>query len=972
MQVGDIIHGFKLLKEEQVPEMQSVGRRFVHEKSGAHLLHFQNDDDNKVFYIAFSTPPADDTGVPHIIEHSVLCGSRKYPLKEPFVELVKGSLNTFLNAMTYPDKTVYPVASRNDRDFQNLVDVYLDAVFYPKLLEDPFTLMQEGWHYEQADKDAPLTYSGVVFNEMKGALSDPEGWLGNRTMANLYPDNGYRFESGGDPKAIPQLTQEKFVEFHRRYYHPSNSLIYFYGDMDIEEKLKYLDEEYLSHFTAIERAGKIEPQASFDGMRRVYEKYPIGQEESEREKTYLKWSVMLPAQYTYEDMLAMNILSNALFRSEGAPITQALIDAKIGSDVDGGAEGDLLQPFFSVTVTGSEKDRADKFLTILTDKLTELTDGGISPSLLEANVAVSEFGLREADFGRTPKGLLYGLRALSAYFYGQDPVSFLRYEEPLKNIKAGIGKGYFEKLLKKYVLDNPHKLLLIMEPDKKLAAERDADEAERLAAVKEKMSAGQLKDLREKAAALKARQAAPDSPEALATIPLLNLSDIKKETTRLPLEEREEHGAKVLLSDVNTNGIAYMNMYFDALPVPKEKLYMAYFLSDIIGALGTKERGYAELDELLNLHTGGISTTLTATSKTDEPDSFWPRFCLQSKSFIEKIPQTFDILTEILTRTVFTDKKRLAELAAEEIADIETRFQSGALNIVANRINSTLTKTGRYNYEGMLPYYRFLKELAANFNARYEELAAELAALSETMFNRHNLIVSVTLPDKDYGAFQSRFSAFADALFDEKHTAANYDWTLGKECEGFMNAGQVQYVGKGANFIKSGFKYTGSLQVLTTILRYDYFWTKIRVQGGAYGAMSLFNSNGNMTFGSYRDPHLRETIAAFDGTADFLRKFNVSDREMTKFIFGTMSDVDAPKTPQMKGNAAAEAYLRGVDDALRQKWRDEILGTRQKDIRDLAEMIDVCMKENNLCVFGNEEKLKENGALFTRLTQVSM
>ncbi len=972
MHIGDVVHGFRLLKEESVAEADSVARHFVHEKSGANLFHLQNEDDNKVFYIAFSTPPADDTGTPHIIEHSVLCGSRKYPLKEPFVELVKGSLNTFLNAMTYPDKTVYPVASRNDRDFQNLMDVYLDAVFYPKLTEDDFTLMQEGWHFEQEDENAPLKYSGVVFNEMKGALSDPDGLLGSRTMTNLYPDNAYKFESGGDPKAIPQLTQEKFVAFHRKYYHPANSVIYLYGDMDIEDKLRYLNDAYLSNFTVIEKAGKITPQPVFDEMRRVRETYPVGQTESEREKTFVTLNIMLDKDCSYTEMMAFDMLTQALFKAEGAPARQALIDAQLGSDIDANLEAELLQPFFSVTVVGSEEDRADKFLATLNDTLEALAEQGISRSLLESTVAMYEFRLREADFGHLPKGLVYGLRSLARYFYGDDFTEPLRYEEALQTIKVGIDQGLFEDLLRKHIIDNPHKVLLVMAPDKTLAVRRDEEEANRLAKIRAAMTKEELAAWRAKAAKLHERQATPDTPEALATIPLLNLSDIKKEPDDLPLEERSAADTKILFSDVNTNGITYLSLFFDALPVPQDKLCEAYFLADVIGALGTKKRGYAELDERLNLYTGGLDADLMTFVKIGRPDVFVPKFRVQSKALCTKLPQMGELLTEILTETVFTDKKRLAELAAEEIANIETSFQRSAQTIVAKRIAADLTTAGRYDYEGLLPFYRFLKDLTANFEERFDELAADLANLSRVIFNRRNLTASVTVNAKDYAAFVPCYEQFVAELSDGESVPTHYEWPQIDTREGFMNAGQVQYVGKGANFIKSGFEYTGSMQVLATVLRYDYFWTKIRVQGGAYGAFANFGSSGTLGFGSYRDPHLASTVKVFDGTAEFLQNFAASDREMTKFIIGTMSGIDAPKTPKMKGAAAADAYFRGITETERQKRRDEVLTTTQADIRALAEVVDVCMKENHLCVFGGEEKLRENKDLFTKLTQVSI
>lgn len=964
MEENTIIHGFKLLKKDEVAEVASTAYTFEHVKSGARLFFLKNDDDNKVFSISFRTPPVDDTGVAHIVEHSTLCGSRKYPLKEPFVELVKGSLNTFLNAMTYPDKTMYPVASRNDKDFQNLMDVYLDAVFYPNMRTNPQVLMQEGWHYEIEKPEEPLRYSGVVYNEMKGALSSPDDLLESRIMHSLYPDTTYGHESGGDPEAIPDLTQEKFIAFHQKYYHPSNSYIYLYGDMDIEEKLAYLDGEYLSHFDRIPVPSKIDRQQEFGSLKRETVPYPVSADEGTEEKTFLTLNWTTGESLDPKTMMGLEILEHALLRTPAAPLRKALVDAKLGKDVDSIFENDMLQPFFSIIINNSEADRLDKFYHLAMTKLQQLAENGIDRELLEASINLMEFRLREADFGSAPKGLIYGIRIMKSWLYGGDPETYLRYEDLLQQMKEGLTSRYFESLIEEYFLANPHRSLLAMVPDTELAARREQEQAEKLAKKKASLSKEEIEKIIASTRALKERQQSPETEEALKTIPVLKLSDIRKKSYPLPLDVREFDGTKVLFSDVNTNGIAYLNLYFDVSSVAEEELPYLYLLSEFIGMVDTKEHTYAELANLRNLHTGGMTSDVVVYTKKDEPDSMAPKLRIKAKALVEKLPKLMDLLQEILTESQFTDEKRLQELIEQEEASIELNLQRSANQIIVSRLAAYLSKAGRYADEGGLPFYPFLKEFAEDFAGSLKKMQNVFKTLLPKVFNRQNLILSVTLQEKEYEAFTKAFAPLQQALSDEKFPAAAYNWDIKPLNEGLTSSSRVQYVGKAANFLRLGYHFTGSMAVLETLLRYDYFWTKIRVQGGAYGAFTGFNRNGFMYFGSYRDPNLKETLAVFDGTADYAANFEASEREMDKFIIGTMSGVDTPMTPMMKGDAAATCYLRGITEADRQQRRDEILATRQQDIRALAPLIDACMKENVLCVFGNDEKIAEAKDVF--------
>ena len=969
LNVNDELHGFKLNKISDVAEVSAKTYEFEHIKTGAKLFYIAANDDNKVFSIAFRTPPKDDTGVTHIIEHSVLCGSKKYPLKEPFVELVKGSLNTFLNAITFPDKTVYPVASRNAKDFRNLQDVYLDAVFNPAIIDTPEIFMQEGWHYELENVDAPLTLSGVVFNEMKGALSSPDDILARLVKRELFPQNCYNFESGGDPEAIPTLTYEDFIAFHKKFYHPSNSYIYLYGDVDIDEQLAYLDGEYLSKYEKIFVDSAIDRHPTFDEMKVLNDVYPIGDEESAAEKTFVSLNFMTSEIEDATTILGLDILRHALFVSPAAPLRNAIISSQLGRDVDASMEVDLRQPMFSITLNGSESDRAQKFYDLVISEMKKLVENGIDKTLLEASISINEFRLREADTGTFPKGLFYGFFSMRNWLYDGDPTLYLRYEDALKTFKDGLNNSYFENLLQKYFLDNTHRILVTLAPSKTVAKEREAKNAARLAEIKSKMTTAELEKIIEDDKKLKLRQATPDTPETLEKIPLLKLDDIRKEAEVYPLKFRDIDGTRILDSCIDTHGIVYLIFFFDALKVPQNKLFHAYLLAELLGKVSTTKHSYGDLGNLINLNLGGFGVNLHADAKNNEPDAFMPRLKISAKGLESKIPAMFEILSEIFTESLFTDKKRIRELIEEEQIGIEMSLQNMANMIVSSRLASYATKSGAYNNDSILPFNQFLKDLLKDFDAKFDKLVDDLNDVKTRLLNRNGLIISVTALDELYSKTLPHLSILIKDLPVDEFPKAEYDYPLKSQNEGLYSQSRVQYVGKGANFIKLGHSYNGALSILGTILRYEYFWTTIRVQGGAYGAMVAFGRQGSLFFGSYRDPHLKRTLEIFNKTEDFLKNFNVSDREMDKYIIGTMSSIDKPLTPSLKGLVAADLFLKNITYNDRQKSRDEILSARQADIRKLATLVGDCMKADNICVFGNEDVIKNNSQLFGSIKQ---
>ena len=969
-QIGNVYHGFRLVEDKKINELHSQGLIFMHEKSGAQLFYVGNKDDNKVFSISFRTPPADSTGVPHIIEHSVLCGSRKFPLKEPFVELVKGSLNTFLNAMTFPDKTMYPVASRNDKDFRNLMDVYLDAVFYPNIYQSPETLMQEGWHYEIETPEAELTYKGVVYNEMKGAFSSADAILEQKILKTLFPETTYGHESGGDPEFIPQLTQEQFLDFHRTYYHPSNSYIYLYGDMDLMDTLKFLDEAYLTSFTRISVETAIPLQAPFSKTAREVYDYPVSLTEKTADKTFFSLNFVVGQATNPETILAFQVLEHMLLESPAAPLRKALIEAGIGKDVFGNFQEGMRQPVLTIAVSGSNPDREDAFVKVVYQTLQQLTTAGIDKKLIEASINLLEFRLREANYGTNPKGLIYNINCMESWLYGESPFLQLEYEPVLAKIKTALTERYFENIIEQCLMDNTHRALVILKPRPGMTDQIDSQVREALAAYKATLTPAEIDVLIKQTRDLKRRQEAPDSPENLATIPLLDRADIKKEAEKIVLDVRQEGETTILFSPLFTNKIAYLSFYFDASVIPAEQIPYMYLLSDILGKISTEKYAYGDLANEVNIHSGGMGYDAAAYSEGTTDSVYYPKFIVSVKALVEKLPTVMGLLQQILTGSDYRDTKRLQEIVAETKENwSQSLFRLGR-NIVATRTLAYFSPVGRYNEQAMLTFYQFMVDIEKNFNTRKQEIADNLAAVAKKLFVKSNMLVGLTADEEHYPAFQTAFAGLAGSLGSEILPKQDYKLAFLECNEGLMTPGKVQYVAKAANFRNRGYSYRGSMRVLETMLRYDYFWTKIRVQGGAYGGFANFYRNGNMVFGSYRDPNLVESLQVFDQTAEYLRGLQCDEREMTKYIIGTMSKIDTPLTPPMKGERAASSYIRKITQQDIQIERDEILATGIEDIHALVDLVETAMRENYFCVLGNEDKIRQNEAVFRKIIPV--
>ncbi|MCY6370793.1 insulinase family protein [Clostridium ganghwense] len=970
-ELNKVYHGFKLMEEYEVKEINSKARVFVHEKSGAKLLNLQNDDDNKVFAIGFRTPPSDSTGVPHILEHSVLCGSRKFPIKDPFVELAKGSLNTFLNAMTYSDKTLYPVASKNEKDFFNLMDVYLDAALHPNIYKYPEILMQEGWHYEINNKNDEITYKGVVYNEMKGAFSSPDDVLYRKIQESLFPDTTYGVESGGDPVEIPNLTYDQFIDFHKKYYHPSNSYIYLYGDGDLEKQLKFISEEYLNEFDKANIDSHIEVQKPFNKIKEIVAEYPVSPNDDGKDKAFLSLNFVIGECTDPEVYLAFQILEYLLLETPAAPLKKALIESGLGKDVYGFYDNSILQPVFSIIVKNSNADKKESFKKIVFDTLSELVTNGIDKKLVEACINIKEFRLREGDTRTYPKGLLYYTKALNSWLHDKNPLIHLEYEKTLEKIKSALETDYFEKLIEKHLLNTKHSSVLVLNPKPGMAEEKTEAVRKKLSDYKKSLSEEELDKLVKDTLALKERQVSGEKQEDLEKVPLLSLEDIDPKTEELSLEEREICGNKMLFNPMFTNKIAYLRFIFDTRVVEEELIQYIGLLSAVMGKVDTENYTYMDLANEINIYTGGIVYSPTTYILNNTAGEYTPKFLIKSKALVDKLPKLSEILEEIILRTKFDDKKRLKEIIQELKSRLEMAIFDAGHVVAAHRLFSYFSPVGQYEeITSGLKFYKFVENLEKNFDSKADEIISNLEKISKEIFNKNNLIISAAVEEEDYKEIEKNICPLVNKLGNEKLEYKQYNFEL-KACnEGLMTQGDVQYVVKGCNYRKLGYEYKGSLQVLKTIASLDYLWNNVRVLGGAYGAFASFGRSGNMFFGSYRDPNLKETLEVYKNLENYLRNFEADKRQMTKYIIGTISNLDTPLTPSMKADKAASCYFSNITKEDIQKERDEVLNASREEIKGFADMISDAMKEEYLCVVGNEAKLRENEDVFYNLIDV--
>lgn len=965
MQIEEL-NAYSVIEKREIKDLNSVSYLLKHKRTGARIALLSNDDDNKVFYIGFRTPPKNSTGVAHIIEHTVLCGSDKFPVKDPFIELAKGSLNTFLNAMTYPDKTVYPVASCNDKDFQNLMDVYLDAVFHPNIYHEEKIFKQEGWHYEMESEQDPLTINGVVYNEMKGAYSSPDDVLYREIMNSLYPHTAYAVESGGDPDVIPELTYEEFLDFHRKYYHPSNSYLYLYGNMDMVEKLRYIDEEYLSKYDALQVDSALTVEKPFVGTVTVEKEYPIMESESEKKNSYLSYNVSLGKSLDRKTCFGFQVLVDVIGTVPGAKVKQAILDAGIGTDVICSFDSGVLQPYFSIIAKNADIEQKEEFVRIIEEQLQKLAEEGLDKKTLQATLNYYEFKYREADFGSYPKGLMYGLNMLESWLYDDaKPFYYIELLDTYRELKNAVQTSFYEDMIRTLLLRNTHKSLVTVKPVKGLTGKKERKLAEALATKKAQMSDAQIRQIVKETAELKEYQEEPSPKEDLEKIPLLTRADMRKEATAYRNTEKKVGDTVLLHHDVFTNGIGYLRFMFDLRQVPEELFPYVGILKILIGLVSTQTHSYGELYNEINLKTGGITPAVNTYTDADDLSRYTATFDMKAKVLYENLEDAFALVSEILTKSCYTDSKRIFELIAEARSEKQAHMMSAGHTLAAGVALSYLSKPAMVmeQINGM-PFYRMLEDLEEHFEERFPELSANLARLVECLFCAENLMVDYTSTEDGLCGVEELVEKFKKTLYTAKAEGKGYDPQPQKRNEGLMSSAQVQYVCRAGNFEKKGLPYTGALRVLRVMMGYDYLWTQVRVKGGAYGCMCNFGKSGESYFVSYRDPNLEKTIEIYEKAADYIAGFEADERTMTQFIIGAVSELDTPLTPAQMGNYSLSGYMTHYTMERVQRDRDELLATDAATIRNLAAYIRAFMSDDCLCVVGNEQKIKEQKDLF--------
>ncbi|XP_006346464.1 presequence protease 1, chloroplastic/mitochondrial-like [Solanum tuberosum] len=941
--------GFEKVSEQFIDECKSKAVLYKHKKTGAEVMSVSNDDENKVFGVVFRTPPKDSTGIPHILEHSVLCGSRKYPLKEPFVELLKGSLNTFLNAFTYPDRTCYPVASTNTKDFYNLVDVYLDAVFFPKCVEDFQTFQQEGWHYELNDPSDDITFKGVVFNEMKGVYSQPDNLLGRTSQQALFPDNTYGVDSGGDPRVIPSLSFEEFKEFHRKFYHPSNARIWFYGDDDPNERLRILS-EYLNMFDASSapQESRVEPQRLFSEPVRIVEKYPVGEDGDLKKKhmVCVNW-LLSDKPLDLETELALGFLDHLLLGTPASPLRKILLESGFGDAiVGGGIEDELLQPQFSIGLKGVSEENIQKVEELIMSTLEGLVEKGFDLDAVEASMNTIEFSLRENNTGSFPRGLALMLRSIGKWVYDMDPFEPLKYQKPLEALKARIAKegskAVFAPLMDQYILRNPHRVTVEMQPDPEKASREEQIEKETLDKVKASMTQEDLAELARATHELRLKQETPDPPEALKSVPSLSLQDIPREPVLVPTEIGDINGVKVLKHDLFTNDVLYAEVVFNLSSLKQELLPLVPLFCQSLLEMGTKDLDFVQLNQLIGRKTGGLSVypfTSSVHGKV-EPCS---KIIVRGKAMSQRTEDLFYLINRVLQDVQLDDQKRFKQFVSQSRSRMENRLRGSGHSIAAARMGAKLNVAGWISEQmGGVSYLEFLKVLEDQVEKDWPQISSSLEEIRKSLLSKNGCLINLTADGKNLNNAEKHISEFLDLLPSTSLVeSAAWNAQLSRSNEAFVVPTQVNYVGKAANLYEAGYELKGSAYVISNYISNTWLWDRVRVSGGAYGGFCSFDSHsGVFSFLSYRDPNLLKTLDVYDGTSSFLKELEMDDDALTKAIIGTIGDVDSYQLPDAKGYSSLLRYLLGVTDEERQRRREEILSTSLEDFRKFGDVME--------------------------------
>lgn len=964
--IGQQYYGFCLKECSEIEDIRSIGYIFEHTQSGAKLFYVKNKDDNKVFFISFKTPPEDNFGTPHILEHSVLCGSKKYQVKDPFNELAKGSLNTYLNALTYADKTMYPVASRNEKDFMNMMDVYLDAVFFPRIYDKREIFMQEGWHYVLENKEEPLSIKGVVYNEMKGALSDPESILNNAISRSLFPTTTYGFESGGNPEDIPNLTYEDFLEFHKKYYHPSNSYIYLYGDMEIEKQLEWIDREYLSKFDRKNFNIEIPLEKDFAQTVVMEDTFSVSTDEDKKRNTFLSYNVRIGKSTDPVLIFAFDVLSYILLETNASPLKKALVDAGIAEETEAWFDSSSYDMVFSVIAKKSEKENVTIFQQIIEKTLQDIVKNGIDKKLIEATLNRWEFYLTEEYFGRRPKGLTYGMKMMKSWLHGKSPIESLRHWKQFKTIKLALTTNYFEELIEKLLVNNCNKSIVIVSPEKGKQSKIEQEFVQKMREIKNNFSENDIQQLIQQNKMLKQYQLEEDSEEAIKKIPFLKISEIDKNAPILSTEKVLGAEYDMIFTSLDTNGIIYSQLLFDICCVPEDLLPYVGLLASIMGKLDTKKYSFEQLPLEINFYTGGISlsTDIYSTSKKD-----YHSYITINGKFLEKnISKFFEIIKSILFETDFNKKENLIKIIKSEKVNLESYLQNAPhlAGIVRSMSHISLASKIKEEVSGVA-YYHALIKIEQQAEQDVDIVISKLKQVYQSIFMKKNMFVAVACERVNLNCYKQKLNEIYNMLSDNLVMKQDYQFLFQDEREGLTSSSKVQYNIQSGNLIDCGYHFSGELNVLKTVLNLEYLWNTVRVQGGAYGCNSQFLRNGSIYFYSYRDPSIQKTYHAYQTASVFLREFCKTNVDFTKYVLGTINNMDRPLSNSEKSDLAIARYLNGITPERLQKEREEVLNTTVKELEKYIILLEKVTQNQNICTIGNEYAICAQKDFFSKV-----
>lgn len=966
----DINKNFKLINKTNLKHLHAKGYLYEH-STGAKVLHLNANDQNKVFSIAFKTPPKNETGIAHIMEHCVLAGSQKYPLKDPFNELAKGSLATFLNAVTYPDKTVYPVASCNTKDFLNLMDVYLDAVFFPKIYSRKEVFLQEGWHLHLDKEKDKLTYNGIVYNEMKGAYSDPYDLLYNEMSRLLFPDNIYKNEAGGNPDFIPELSYEEFLEFHKMHYTPSNAFIFFYGDMDIKFCFDMLDIEYLSKFKDIESSKEknvleILPQKPFTSPIFAQSHYSVATTEHMSDN-YMAVCYSLSHKMTMQEITGFKLLYYILMATPASALYKALTEKNIGEDISGFFSAEILHPRFSISaknVNVAEQELKD----IIDNVFHGIVKKGFDKNFVKACINYIEFQAKEEDYGYQPKGIVYNSVSLSSWLYDNDPFESLRGIIHLMEIKDKcINSNFLEGLLLKYLINNQHRAYIKLVPKLNLDKANAEQLAKRLSNINQNLTKHDKENLLYEYKNLKNYQEHADPQQVLDILPRLSVSDIKTKIEDIPLNIIEENGIKIMHSPLSTNDIIYTTMLFGLSNIPQDLLPCIKILQYLLSKVSTKNYNMQNLTEEIKGNLGGLSFSIDILSKNYK--DFKPYAIISSKFLSKNIDKMLEIVEEIINNSIFNDKNLIKNYILELKASIEDMLLTNGTSFAIRRSSSYFSVASLYSeLVSGLGFYDYISNILDNFDINFEKLQSELINTARLIYNK-NVIFSIVCDNDLYKNIKTPFSNFHSKLNSASSKIEVYNYKFDTKNEGFINASQIQYIALSASFALDNYPYKGQMKVLSSIIS-NYLYEEIRVKNGAYGCGCGFGQSGNMYLYSYRDPELKKTLDIFKNIPKVIKNLNLDQKEIDKFILGSIKNFDRPISNSHKGAIATSNYLLDITNDMQQTERDEILSTNLDDIKGFHELLSSAIAQNNFCVVGSEEIIEKQKDIFGIIKKV--